>query len=131
MFTPLFIGGLVVLLVGLFGSRYFAGRSLKMLSSGEKVELLDLCSRLRVFGALPLILIFFSFFGIGYLPQGLMWPAYFAAWALVAIYFVVVHRIVSRKLCELGINADYVAAHLKARWLSYGGFIAYFILNTL
>src|SRR5882724_7759877 len=131
MFTPLFIAGLLLLLVGLFSSRFLSERSMKLLSSDEKLKLLDSFSSLRVFGVLPLLLIFFSFFGISYLPQSLMWPAYFGAWALVAIYFAVVHRLVFRRMCELGINAHYQAAHRKARWLSYGGFVAFFILNTL
>jgi hypothetical protein len=131
MFTPLFIAGLVLLLVGLFGSRYLAERAMKLLSSEEKLKLLDSFSGLRVFGALPLLLIFFSFFGIGYLPQGLMWPAYFGAWGLVAIYFVVVHRLVFRRMSDLGINTEYQSAHRKARWLSYGGFAVFFVLNTL
>jgi hypothetical protein len=131
MFTPLFIVGLVLLLVGLVGSRYLAERSMKLLTAEEKLKLLDSFSRLRVFGGLPLLVIFLSFFGIGYLPQGLIWPAYFAAWALVGVYFVVVHRLVFRRMSELGINAEYQAAHRKARWLSYGGFVAFFVLNTL
>ena len=131
MFTPLFIAGLVLLLVGLFGSRYLAERAMKLLSSEEKLKLLDSFSGLRVFGALPLLLIFFSFFGIGYLPQSLMWLAYFGAWCLVAVYFTVVHRLVFRRMTGLGINAGYQAAHRKARWLSYGGFAAFFALNTL
>src|SRR5438045_9419513 len=106
MFTPLLIAGLVLLLAGSFGSRFLAERSIKLLSSEEKLKLLDSFSRLRVFGALPLLLIFVSFFGIGYLPQSLMWPTYFVAWALVAIYCIVVHRLVFRRMSELGINAD-------------------------
>jgi hypothetical protein len=131
MTTPLLILSLVLLFLGFFSSRYIAERSMKLLSSEEKLKLLDSFSRLRVFGALPLLVIFFSFFGIGYLPQRMMWPAYFAAWALVAVYFVVVHRVVFRRMSELGINAEYQAAHCKARWLSYGGFAAFFVLNTL
>jgi hypothetical protein len=131
MFTPLFIAGLVLLLVGLFCSRYLAERDMRLLSSEEKLKLLDSFSRLRVFGALPMLLIFFSFFGIGYLPQAWMWPAYFGVWTLVAGYFVVIHRLVFRRLRQLGINADYVAAHRRVRWVSYGGFVAFFILSTL
>ena len=104
---------------------------MKLLSPEEKLRLLDSFSRLRVFGALPLLLIFFSFFGIGYLPQSLMWPVYFLGWALVAVYFLVVHRLVFRRMAELGINTEYQSAHRKARLLSYAGFAAFFILNTL
>ena len=131
MFTPLFIAGLVLLLVGLFGSRYLAERDMRLLSSEEKLKLLDSFSRFRVFGALPLLLIAFSFFGIGYLPQGWMWPAYFGAWVLIAVYLIVIHKLIFRRLCELGINAEYVAAHRRVRWVSYGGFAAFFVLNTL
>jgi hypothetical protein len=131
MFTPLFFAGLVLLLVGIFGSRYLADRATKLLSPEEKLKLLDAFSRLRVFGALPLLLIFFSFFGIGYLQQNLMWPAYFAAWALVGVYFFVVHRLVFRRMSHLGINAAFQTAHRKALWLSYSGFSAFFIFNTL
>src|SRR4051812_27552858 len=104
MFPPLFIIGLVLLLVGVFGSRYLGERAMKLLSSEEKLKLLDSFSGLRVFGALPLLLIFFSFYGIGYVPQSLMWPAYLGAWGLVAAYFIVVHRLVFRRMSDLGIN---------------------------
>jgi uncharacterized membrane protein (DUF485 family) len=131
MFTPLFIAGLVLLLAGLFVGRYLAERSMKLLSPDEKLKLLDSFSRLRVFGSLPMLIVFFSFFGIGYLPQSLMWPAYFAAWALVAAYFIVIHIYVFRKMREFGINAEFLSAHNKARWVQYGGWIAFFSLNTL
>jgi hypothetical protein len=71
------------------------------------------------------------FFGVAYLPQSLMWPAYFALWALALVYFVVVHRLVFRKMGELGISPEYQAAHRRARCLWDGGFLAFFILNTL
>jgi hypothetical protein len=131
MFTPLFTLSLVLLIGGLFGSRYLGERAMRLLSPEEKLKLLDSFPGLRVFGALPLLLIGFSFFGIGYLPQSFMWPAYFGAWALVALFFIIIHRIVFRKMTELGINSDYMAAQRKARWLSYGGWIAFFVLNTV
>jgi len=128
---PLFIIGLVSLIIGLFGSRYLGERSLKLLSAEEKLKLLDSFSVLRAFGALPLLLIFFAFFGVGYLPQSTMWPAYFSAWGLVAAYFTVIHVFVTRKMRVLGINENFLAAHSRARWLSYCGFIAFFVLNTI
>ena len=131
MFPPLFVAALVLLLTGLFGSRYLAERAMKLLSSDEKLKLLDSFSRLRVFGSLPLLVIFFSFFGIGYLPAGLMWPAYFAAWLVVVVYFILIHRLIFRRMTEIGINARYQAAHRRARWLLYSGFAAFFVLNTL
>ncbi|HWD93637.1 MAG TPA: hypothetical protein VG938_14945 [Verrucomicrobiae bacterium] len=131
MFTPLFITGFVLLLAGLFGGRYLGERSLKLLSSDEKLKLLDSFSRFRAFGALPLLIIFLSFLGIPRLPPNLMWPAYFAAWALVAVYFVVVHQLIFRRLSELGINGEYQAAMRKARWMVYGGFAAFFVLDTV
>ena len=131
MYSPLFIAGIVLLCGGLFGSRYLAERSMKLLSSEEKLKLLDSFSRLRVYGALPPLVLFFSFFGMGYLPEGFIWPAYFAAWVLVAVYFGVVHRVIFRRMSELGINSEYQAAHRRVRWLSYGGFAAFFVLNTL
>jgi hypothetical protein len=131
MFSPLFFAGLVLLVAGVIGGRFLGERATKLLTPQEKLILLDSFSRLRVFGSLPLLFVFFSFFGIGYLPAAWMWPAYFAAWALVAIYFVIVHRLVSRRLRELAINPDFQKAHAKARWMSYFGFLAFFILNTL
>jgi hypothetical protein len=129
--NPVFAAALALLLGGLFVSLYFRERSLKLLSPEEKLKLLDSFSRLRAFGALPMLLIVFSFFGITYLPRQLMWPAYFAAWAFIAIYFVIVHLYVFRKMREFGINPAYLAAQSKARWISYGGIGAFFILNTL
>jgi hypothetical protein len=131
MFTPLLIAGLVLLFVGLFGSRFLAERAMKLLSSEEKLALLDSFSRLRVFGALPLAFVVLSFFGIGYLPPSWMWPAYFGAWALLGIYLVIIHRVISRRLSDLGINAAYRVAYNRARWVSYSGFLVFFALNTL
>jgi hypothetical protein len=131
MFTPLFIAGLVLLLVGLFAGRYMAERSMKLLSPDEKLKLLDSFSRLRVFGSLPILIIGFLFMGMGYLPQSLMWPAYFTGWALIAVFFVVIHLYVFRKLREFGINAEFLSAHSKARWVQYGGWIAFFASTTL
>jgi hypothetical protein len=127
----LFIAGFVLLLVGLFGSRFLAERATKLLSSEEKLQLLDSFPSLRVFGSLPLALIVFSFLGISYLPEGWMWPAYLACWGLLAIYFFIIHRAISRKLGELAINTRYLVAYNRARWVSYSGFTAFFILNTL
>jgi hypothetical protein len=131
MLTPFLIAGFVMLMAGLFGSRFVAERATKLLSSEEKLALLDSFSRLRVFGALPAVFIVFLFFGIRYLPQVWMWPAYFVGFALFAIYFAIMHRIVSRRLSELGINASYRAAYSKARWVSYSGWFAFFLLNTI
>jgi len=129
--TPLFIAGFALLLLGLFGSRFLAERATKLLSSQEKLTLLDSFSRLRVFGGLPLAFIVLSFSGVGYLPQGWFWPAYFGSCALFAIYLLVVHRMISRRLEKLSINVDYRTAYNRARWVSYSGFLAFFVLNTL
>jgi hypothetical protein len=43
----------------------------------------------------------------------------------------IIHRVISRKLGELAINTSYLAAYNRARWVSYSGFTAFFILNTL
>jgi hypothetical protein len=131
MFTPLITTGFVLLIAGLFGSRYLGERAMRLLSSEEKLKLLDSFSGLRVFGVLPLLIIGFSFIGIGYLPQSFMWPAYLGGWALIALFFFIIHRIIFRKMTELGINSDYLSAQRKARLLLYGGFMAFFILNTL
>jgi hypothetical protein len=131
MLTPLAFPGFVLLIAGMFAGRFFTERATKLLSAQEKLTLLDSFSRLRVFGGLPLACIFLSFFGMGYLPARLGWPAYFVAWVLAAVYFVIVHRVVSRGMRELGINPTFQKAHMKARWLSYFGFLAFFILITL
>ena len=127
----MFIAGLVLLLVGLFAGRYMAERSMKLLSPDEKLKLLDSFSRLRVFGSLPILVVGFLFIGMGYLPQSMMWLAYFAAWALIALFFVVIHLYVFRKMREFGINAEFLSAHNKARWVQYSGWIAFFVLITL
>ena len=131
MFSPLFIVGLVLLLGGLFWTRYLAERANKLLSADEKVKLLDSFSMLRVFSSLPLLLIFFSFFGVSYLPPRLIWPGYLAAWGLIAVYFVVVHRVIFRRLGALGINAEYQRAQRRARWPVYCGFLLFFAATTL
>src|SRR6202042_3049121 len=129
MISPLFLAGLALLIVGLFASRFYNERALKLLSPPEKLLLLDSFSNLRVFGTVPLLFLFLSFFGIPYLSPGWMWPAYFGTWALLGVYFAILHRLIVRKLRALGINAEYVAAHNRARWMFYFGFLAFFILN--
>ena len=131
MFGPLFFVGLLLLLVTLFGSRFMAERATKLLSAEEKLALLDSFQRLRVFGTLPLVFILFIFFGLTYLPPSWVWPAYFGGWALLALYFGIIHQIISRRLTELGINANYRSAHNRARLISYFGFLAFFLLNTM
>ena len=131
MFTPVYMIGLALLFVGLFGSRFLAERATKLLSSEEKLKLLDSFSRLRVFGTLPFVFIVFLFFGIPYLSEAWMWPAYFGGWGLFAIYFVIIHHIISGRLSALGINAGYRSAHNKARWVSYAGWLAFFVICTL
>ena len=108
-----------------------AERALKLLSSTEKLTLLDSFSRLRMFGGLPLLFVFVCFGGVAYLPPRLMWSAYLATWLLVAVYFGIFDRVVSRRLRELGINLDYQKVQSKSRWLFYSGFLAFFILATL
>ena len=131
MFDPFVFIGLALLFSGLFVGRFLTERAMKLLSPQEKLALLDSFSRLRVFGALPLVFIMLAFFGIRYLSAEWMWPAYFGVWALGAGFLATVHRMVSRRLSRLGINAEYQKAHLQARWIQYFGFLAFFILNTL
>ena len=130
MFTPLFFVALALLFVALFASRFLTERATKLLSSEEKLILIDSFPRLRVFGTLPLVFIVFLFFGIAYLPPAWMWPTYFIGWILFALYFVIVHGIVSRRLRELGINEDYRAAYGKARLVFWSGFVAFFVLSA-
>jgi hypothetical protein len=131
MLTPLIFVGFVLLIAGVIGSRYLGERALKLLSPEEKLKLLDSFSGLRAFGAVPLLLVFISFLGVSYLPSGWYWPAYFGACVLVGIYFVIIHRLIFRKMRDLGINANYIAAQQKVRWCAYGGIIAFFVFNTL
>jgi hypothetical protein len=131
MFTPLFFVALVLLFIALFGSRFLTERATKLLSRDEKLALLDSFPRLRIFGTLPLVLFIFLFFGIPYLPPALIWPAYFIGWVLFALYFAIMHRIVSRKLKELGINEGYRAAYNNARLVFWSGFVAFFVISAL
>ena len=131
MLTPLFFVGLMLLLLGLFGSRLLSERATKLLSSDEKLVLLDSFSRIRVFGTLPLIIMIFALFGMTYLPRVWLWPAYFGACALLALYFAIMHIIISRRLTKLGISASYRTAYNRARLVSYSGFLAFFVLNTI
>ena len=129
--SPLILAGLALLIVGTVCSRVVAERALKLLSATEKVTLLDSFSRLRMFGGLPLLFVFLCFGGVAYLPPRLMWSAYLAVWLLVAVYFVIFNRVVTRRLRGLGINLDYQRAQAKSRWLFYSGFFAFFVLATL
>ncbi|HEV7923835.1 MAG TPA: hypothetical protein VGR14_00660 [Verrucomicrobiae bacterium] len=130
--NPLIIAGLALLIVGVFAGRLFAVRAMKLLSPAEKLTLVDSCSGLQVWGSLPLVLLFLSFGAVNFLPAGwLMWAGYLGVWVLIAVYFVIFDRIISRRLRKLEINPDYQRAQAKARWLCYSGFLAFFILATL
>jgi hypothetical protein len=130
--NPLIIAGLALLIVGVFAGRLFAVRAMKLLSPAEKLTLVDSCSGLQVWGSLPLVLLFLSFGAVNFLPAGwLMWAGYLGVWVLIAVYFVIFDRIISRRLRKLEINSDYQRAQVKARWLCYSGFLAFFILATL
>ena len=131
MFSPLMIAGFTLLVVGLFSSRYMTERAFRLLSSDEKLKLLDAFTTLRMFGTLPFAFLALCFFAIPYFPQNTFWYAYLAASALFAGYLAGTHYIIRRKMCALGINAEYLQAHRKACWLTYGGFAAFFILITL
>jgi hypothetical protein len=61
----------------------------------------------------------------------LIWAGYLGVWSLIAVYFVIFDRIVSRRLRNLEINSGYQRAQAKARWLCYSGFLAFFVLATL
>jgi hypothetical protein len=128
--TPFFIG-LAVLFAGLLGSRFLVERATKLLSAEEKVKLIDSFSRLRTFGALPMLPIAFLFFGVVHVPYEWRWPVTFAAFGLFVVYFVVINLMVSRKFSELGINASYRAAYNRARIVSCSGWVAFFIVVTL
>jgi hypothetical protein len=130
--NPLIIAGLALLIVGVFSGRWFGVRAMKLLSPTEKLTLLDSFSRLQVWGSLPLLLLFLCFGAVNYLPSGLLiWAGYLAVWSLIAVYFVIFDRIVSGRLRKLEINSDYQKAQVKARWLCYAGFLAFFVLATL
>jgi hypothetical protein len=131
MFTPLSYVGLALLFAGLFGSRLIAQRATKLLSSEEKLALIDSFSFLRVFSPLPILLIGVSFFGIRYLPEAWTWPAYFGDCALLLAYFAIIHHIIMRRLHELGVNASYRAAYKRVRLVSYFSWIAFLTLNFL
>jgi len=113
------------------GSRLLVERATRLLSAEEKVKLVDSFSRLRTFGAIPMLPIAFLFFGVVYFPYEWRWRAYFAAFGLLAAYFVVINRMVSHKFSELGINAGYRAAYNRARLVSCSGWVAFFIVLTL
>jgi hypothetical protein len=130
--NPLIIAGLVVLIVCVFAGRLSAVRAMKLLSPTEKLTLLDSCSSLQVLGSLPLLLLFLCFAGVNYLSEGsLRWAGYLGVWVGIAVYFVIFDRVVSRRLRKLEINSDYRRAQVRARWLAYSGFLAFFLLATL
>ena len=131
MFSPLMIAGFSLLVIGLFSSRLMIERAFRLLSSEEKLKLLDAFTTLRMFGALPFAFLALCFFAIPYFPQSTFWFAYLCACALFAAYLVTTHYIVRRKMRALGINAAYRKAYRNACWLTYGGFVAFFILVTL
>ncbi len=64
------LAGLVLMIAGVFSGRLFAVRAIKLLSPQEKLALLDSCSRLQVFGGLPLVVLFIGVSCVDYLPAG-------------------------------------------------------------
>ena len=131
MFSPLFYIGLVCLFSGLIGSRILAERAMRFLVAEEKLALLDSFSRLRAYGSIPIVLVVFSFFGLSYVPVALFWPAYFSIWVILAVFLIVIHRLVFRRMRELKINLAFQRAHAGARYVSYAGFVLFFITNTV
>ena len=131
MFTPLFIAGFALLIAGFIASWILDERGLKLLTKEEKDAFLDACSWFRASSALPLAFLFFSFFGIGQLPQDLSWPTYCVFWVVLAIYFVLSHLMVHRRLRKLGIKPDFQKADGMARWAMYLGVLAFFVLHSL
>jgi len=129
MFTPIYFLGLVALFGGIFGSRFLVERANKLLSPEEKLMLMDSFSSIRTFGTLPLLLVVFFFLGIGYLSPEWRWPAYFIGCVCLLGYFAIMHAVISRKLRRLGINEQYRTAYSRARWVSYSGFLLFFVLN--
>ena len=123
-----FYVALGLLLVGLFTGRLLGERAHRHLSAEEKVTLLDSFSQMRVYGYLPLIAIVGIFLGAGHLPEDWISPAYYAAWVLLGLFFAATTLYVSRKMKRLGINAEFRRAHLRARCIAYGGFLAYFLI---
>jgi hypothetical protein len=81
--NPMIILGLVLMIAGMVCGRLFAERAMKLLSSTEKLALLDSFSRMRVFGSLPLLFVFFCFGGVEYLPSGWRWTGYLTLWFLL------------------------------------------------
>jgi hypothetical protein len=131
MFTPIYFVGLIALFAGLFGSRFLVERANKFLSPEEKLMLMDSFSSIRTYGALPLMLVVFFFLGMGYLAPEWRWPAYFIGFIGLLGYFAIMHTVISRRLRRLGINEQYRAAYNRARWVSYSGFLLFFVLNTV
>ena len=131
MYTPLFIAGLALLIAGFIASWILDERAMKLLSKEEKEAFLNACSWFRASSALPLAFLFFALFGIGSLPQDLSWPTYFVCWVVLAIYFVLSHLMVQRRLRKLGIKPDFQKADAGSRWAMYFGFLAFCVLHTL
>jgi tetratricopeptide (TPR) repeat protein len=122
---------LALMITGFVCCGLFAQRARKLLSQEEKLTLVDSPSRLRIFGPVPLMLIMCAFGGVNHIPVNYRWPAYFGIWLLVAVYFVILKRLIFRRLGALKINSDYQKAQAKALCLVYLGFFALFILSTL
>jgi tetratricopeptide (TPR) repeat protein len=123
--------GLVLMVIGFVCSGLLAQRALKLLSQEEKLSLIDSPSRLRIFGIVPAILIMYGFFGIGHLPTNFRWLAYFGIWLLLAVYLLILNRMIFRRLRALKINSDYQKAQGRALWPLYLGFFFFFCLSTL
>jgi hypothetical protein len=130
MFPPIFYVGIAGLFAGLIASRVLCERAVRLLSAQEKLTLLDNFSRLRAYGAIPLLLVAGIFFAIASLPESIMLPLYFGGWALLAGYIAWQSLYVHKRLRELGISEAYRAAFTRAQWCSRAGFIALFACMT-
>jgi hypothetical protein len=126
-----FIASLVFLFGGFIASRFLSERSLRLLSSEEKLTLLDSFSSLRAFGSIPLILLVCSFFALPHLPSRFIPLVFFTICLIIALWFAALHIYVSRRLRQLFISPAYQKAHFRARLCSYIGWLGFFIFNTL
>jgi hypothetical protein len=112
---------------GLIASRIMAERALKLLSSDEKLLLIDSFSKMRIYAPLSYLVLVFAFLSLRHVVVGFFWPSYFALVILFALIEVITHRMVLHRLKALNINQAYQKAYSRSRYASDLGFLLTFI----
>ena len=129
-----YIIGLIVFFVLLVASRFLNEKALKILSSEEKVKLLDGFSNMRKYNLIPIIVFIGIYFLMNkYFPQ-LYLVIFISYFGLLIIFVILTSIITFKKLHKLELPKNYIKKYIFSMIIQYIGITILFtsiILNFL